>query len=389
MKRRVRASAPAKVILFGEHFVVFGKRALATAVNRRLVVEVSEKDGNGRSGKGGYHIKIENIPTFGLEVDLFRGEKGEKGEKGEEGEEGGRGEALPYKDYGEATKAIAYVKESIKYLEESYGINLEGGGVEIEIKSEIPLSAGLGSSAATCVATVAALKEFFGWGVGGGEGDLEADLEAVREDAHRVELAVQGAASPVDTAISTYGGSVLVEQGEVKRLRLAGLTGLNLLVGCVGCLPLSRGTSDFGLKTKKIVEQVKARKETFKRIFDSLLEASEETTAEAVAALRERNFVRLGALMNINHGLLDAIGVVPRRLSELAKVSQELGALGAKVTGAGGLDEMGGVGSVLVLPGAVGRGKIKTAMEIAGALVLDVKTGGEGLKIEEKFDYNS
>jgi mevalonate kinase len=88
--------------------------------------------------------------------------------------------------------------------------------------------------------------------------------------------------------------------------------------------------------------------------------------------------------MYMNHGLLDAIGVVPRRLSELVKVSQALGALGAKVTGAGGLDEMGGVGSVLVLPNESGA-RIKTALDIAGALVMEVKTGECGLKIEAGF----
>lgn len=350
MVKKIRASVPAKVILFGEHFVVYGKRALAAAINRRLAVAVSSRE------KGGYHVKIENIPTFGLEIDLEHEKGGEK--------------AYPYKDFGTATKAIAYVRESIEYLEQTYGIG--GEGVEIEIKSEIPLSAGLGSSAATCVATIAALKEYFG---------VSGDLEGIRNDAHSVERTVQGAASPVDTAISTYGGYVSVEKGEVKRLRLAEL---NLIVGCVGSIPLSMDTkkaSEMRLKTKKIVEEVKVRKETFEGIFDSILDASDELTAQAVMAMEHRDFVKLGALMNINHGLLDAIGVVPERLSELVKMSQELGAWGAKVTGAGGLDEMGGVGSVVVLPGeSVAR--IKTAMEIAGALVMDVKTGEEGLKIE-------
>jgi mevalonate kinase len=63
------------------------------------------------------------------------------------------------------------------------------------------------------------------------------------------------------------------------------------------------------------------------------------------------------------------------------KVSQELGALGAKVTGAGGSDELGGVGSVLVLPGE-SREKIKTAVELEGALAMPVRTGGEGLRID-------
>jgi len=348
--KKIRASVPAKVILFGEHFVVYGKQALAVAINRRLVVEASSVE------RSGYHVKIANIPTFGLEMDLVTGEE----------------KARPYKDYDAAANAIAYVRESIRYLEEKYGIG--GEGVEIEIKSEIPLSAGLGSSAATCVATIAALKEYFG---------VNGDLDGIREDANNVERRVQGAASPIDTAISTYGGYVLVKSGEVKRLHLAEL---NLIVGCIGSIPLSmdmatKKFSEMGLKTKKIVEQVKERKEVFKGIYDAIFDVSDEITAQAVTAIEENDFVKLGALMNINHGLLDAIGVVPRRLSELVKLSQELGALGAKVTGAGGLDEMGGVGSVVVLPGESGE-RLKGAMEIAGALVMDVKTGGGGLKIE-------
>jgi mevalonate kinase len=351
MMEKIRTSVPAKAILFGEHFVVYGKRALATAINRRLTVVVSSKEARG------YHVKIADIPTFGLQLNL-------------EHEKVGR-EAKPYKDYDNASKAIAYVRKTIEYLEENYEIG--GTGVELEISSEIPLSAGLGSSAATCVATIAALKEYFGVGT---------DLEGIRKDAHSVEKAVQGNASPVDTAISTYGGYVLVENYEVKRLELAEL---DLIIGTIGSIPLSMDiekTAEISLKTKKIVEEVKARRETFSTIFEHIFDAADELTAQALRAIEREDFATLGALMNINHGLLDAIGVVPRRLSELVKLSQESGALGAKVTGAGGLDKMGGVGSVLALPGK-SKDRIKVALEIAGALVMDVKTGETGLKIEK------
>jgi mevalonate kinase len=349
--KKIRASVPAKVILFGEHFVVYGKRALAAAIDRQLTVEVSNR------AEEGYHVKIENIPTFGLELDLESGTNSNQ-------------KVQPYKDYSTASKALAYVRGSIEYLEERYGIGTEG--VELAITSEIPLSAGLGSSAATCVATIAALKAYF---------DIEGDLEGIRRDAHDVEKRVQGAASPVDTSIATYGGYVLVERGEVKHLPLPEL---DLLVGCMGSIPLSMNStkaSDLGLKTKTLVAGVRDRRELFTSIFESIFDAADEITAQAIQAIKNGDFVTLGALMNVNHGLLDAIGVVPRRLSELVKVSQALGAPGAKVTGAGGSDDMGGVGSVLVLPGESGT-RIQAAMEIAGALAMPVKTGGDGLKIE-------
>ena len=348
MMKQIRASVPAKAILFGEHFVVYGKRALATAINRRLMVVVSNRAGRG------YHVKIDNIPTFGLQMVLGHEHR----------------MAYPYKDFDNASKSIAYVRKAIEYLETEYGIG--GQGVEIEISSEIPLAAGLGSSAATCVATIAALKHYF---------SLDSDLEGIREDAHSVEKAVQGNASPVDTAISTYGDYVQIERAKVRRLQLPEL---DLIIGTIGCIPLSMDinkSSEFSLKTKKIVEEVKVRKESFETVFKYIFDAADELTAHALRAMERGDFAMLGALMNINHGLLDAIGVVPRRLSELVKQSQELGALGAKVTGAGGLDNMGGVGSVLVLPGEAGD-RIKVAMEVAGALVKGAKTGEAGLKIE-------
>jgi len=351
MPPNVRASVPAKVILFGEHFVVYGKRALATAIDRRLTVEACSRE------KRGYHVTIEHIPTYGLELEL-------------DARAGAEQQVRPYKDYSTAANALAYVRSSLEYLEERYGIGHEG--VELTITSEIPLSAGLGSSAATCVATIAALKAYFG---------LKSDLATIRQDAHHVELLVQGAASPIDTAISTHGGYVLVEHGEVQQLQLPEL---ELLVGSVGSIPLGMETAravDLGLKTKALVAVVRARRELFPRIFETIFNAADELTMEAIPAIEQGDLARAGALMNLNHGLLEAIGVVPRRLSALVKVSQELGALGAKVTGAGGSDELGGVGSVLVLPGE-SREKIKTAFELEGALAMPVRTGSAGLRLE-------
>ena len=357
-KMKIRASVPAKVILFGEHFVVYNKRALATALNLRLSVEVS---GRGKD-KSGYHLYIENIPSFGFQMELAEGK------------------AQPFINYAEASSTIAYVRSAIEYLESKYDIE---GGVEMRIKSDIPLSAGLGSSAATSVATIAALRRYFG--VDSDSGESSPNLEEIREDAHHVEKAVQGNASPVDTAISTYGGYVMIENGKVKRLNLPAI---DLIIGTIGCIPLGVSVeriSELSLKTKKLVEAVKTRREAFKSVFEHIFNASDELTKEAILALEQRDFYRLGSLMNINHGLLDAIGVVPRRLSELVKLSQELGAPGAKVTGAGGLDELGGAGSVMALPppgDSNGAIKIKTAMALTGALAMVLKTNAKGLIVE-------
>ncbi len=347
---RIIASVPAKVILFGEHFVVYGKRALATALNLRLNVEVSDR------AEGGYQLNVENIPSFGLQMELT-------GTK-----------AQPFIDYEQASRAIVYIRYAIRYLERMYGID---GGVVIRVRSDIPLSAGLGSSAAASVATIAALKRYFGlW---------NGDLEELREDAHNVEKAVQGSASPTDTAISTYGGYVLIEGGEVERLY--DLPAIDLVTGTICSIPLGIGPEqldELRLKTRKLVENVKARKEAFSGVFEHIASAADALTEEAIAALRHHDLSGLGCLMNINQGLLDSLGVVPRQLSELVKLAQESGALGAKVTGAGGLAELGGTGTVIALPSAGQSYKLAIAMGLTGALVRNLKTNAEGLVIEEE-----
>lgn len=74
-------------------------------------------------------------------------------------------------------------------------------------------------------------------------------------------------------------------------------------MGCVGSIPLNmdtKKTSKIGLKTKGILEGVKVRKETFKEIFDSIFDASDAITAQTLKAIEDGDFVKLGALMNIN-----------------------------------------------------------------------------------------
>ncbi len=365
---KIRASVPAKAILFGEHFVVYGKRALATALNLRLNVEVSDRVGS----EGGYHLIVENIPSFGLQMDL-RGVD-------TDADADAQPHPQPFLNYGEASRAIAYIRCAIQYMERRYGHRVEGGGgggrgVEIRVSSEIPLSAGLGSSAAVSVATIAALKRYFGlW---------NGDLEELRADAHRVEEAVQGKASPTDTAISTYGGYVVIEGGEVKRLH--DLPEIELVTGSITTIPLGAGAehlSELRLKTRKLVEAVKARKEAFSSVFEYIASAADVLTVEAIEALRRHDLARVGSLMNINHGLLDAIGVVPRELSELVKLAQDAGALGAKVTGAGGLPELGGTGTVIALPAEGQSAKLETVMGLTGASVRNLRTKARGLVVD-------
>jgi mevalonate kinase len=144
------ASAPGKIILFGEHAVVYSRHALVSAINLRCRVEVKKSDG----------FRI--ISPLGVTTLDF--------------------------------KVHPYVSYSIKRFCELKEIK----GAEIRIESDIPIASGLGSSSAVTVATIKAMNEEFNIGL---------SEEDVFEMARKVEIDVQGRGSGIDPFISTFGGS--------------------------------------------------------------------------------------------------------------------------------------------------------------------------------------
>jgi len=370
----VRATAPAKLILFGEHFVVYGAKALATAINRYLTVEISPLN------QKCVLVEAENFPSLRFSQRAFfhlssGGERVEECAKESEAESAGRrAEKSAEKWRGEKKEeSFIYVRAALQYFQEKYDIPAEEmEGLRIKITSEIPISAGLGSSAATCVAMIAALNEYFGIS----SANSEDFRQEVSRDAREVERLVQGAASPTDTAVASHGGFVLVEGESVRKFELPSF---ELLVALPYCFPFD---ASLKLKTKHLVERVKAKKEKFPSIFSHFLKAASEITEEGVKALKNRDFRTFGMLLNMNHGLLNAVGVVPKNLGAFVATAKRLGALGAKVTGAGSTEELA-VGSVLVLPQTPEDAcLIEGALKAEGARVMRVKAGVEGLRSE-------
>ena len=170
---KVSASAPGKAILFGEHSVVYGKPAIAVAVDKKATVTIQEGVTNDIC------VKIPDLNVYGL-IDAVNGNVTPKDENFPD---------VP-PDYNAGI--LQYIQKAL-YLDE---FKFEEG-LDINVDLEIPIGAGLGSSAAITVATLAATARY-------------ANHELTREDlarmAHQVELEVQGSASPLDTTISTYGG---------------------------------------------------------------------------------------------------------------------------------------------------------------------------------------
>ena len=279
---QVRASAPGKAILFGEHAVVYGKPAIAMAINKRACVEVLEGSTN--------KIKV-NIRDLGInghidfDNEVIVSDSPKKG-------------------------ILKYILESIKNIH-------DGSGMEINIDVNIPIGGGLGSSAAVTVATIAAVSAY---------NEIDLKEEEIAKYAHEVELKVQKSASPLDTTISTYGGLIYLEANAEDIVQL----------DIDYDIPVVIGYTDTRGDTGKLVEAVRIRRDVYPEIINPVINSIEFITEEAKEGLLNNDKKRIGELMNINHGLLDALGVNTKELSGMVYTARNAGACGSKITGAGG-----------------------------------------------------
>jgi mevalonate kinase len=183
----------------------------------------------------------------------------------------------------------------------------------VYINSQIPSSSGLGSSAAVTVATLSAINDEF---------SLHKTREEIADMAFEIEKKVQkGRASPTDTTVSMYGGIVLITGGSRRRLPPQNL---HLVIG----------DSLVSHSTAKMVELVADLKKKHPVIVDPILDAIQGVSMSAIHHLN--NPKELGRYMDMNHALLEALGVGHPQLSKIVLVARAQGAFGAKITGAGG-----------------------------------------------------
>lgn len=326
---KVTASAPGKAILFGEHAVVYGKPAIAVAVNRKAIVTIQE-------GTYDYiNVKIPELDVYGaIDIknhkinplktsttpDQFSGSHPNSKHpesltshlKSDDPESSGSSfKADDLTSSPLNLGILQFIRNAI-----FNGQFQPDHGLDVQVDLEIPIGAGLGSSAAITVATIAALARYL-------QEDLT--LEHIAKMAHQVELDVQGAASPLDTTISTYGGFIyFASQGSTVKLKPA------------MDMPLVIGYTPHPGNTGKLVAGVRKLHDDHPEIIKPILATIEKIVNQARDAIINGNQQEVGELMNINQGLLDALGVNTNQLSNLVYQARSAGAIGSKLTGAGG-----------------------------------------------------
>ncbi|MHA1198499.1 MAG: mevalonate kinase [Candidatus Heimdallarchaeaceae archaeon] len=273
-------SAPGKAILFGEHSVVYGHPAIATAINLRAKCEVNNS--------------LEKKPTISA-PDLFLDK------------------TFTILRESEVPTEMEPLKHIFMLLEENQTDNLIPS---VRITSTIPPAAGLGSSAAAAVSLTASLLKFY---------ECEYDLDKIRDIAFESEKITHGSPSGIDNSISTFGGGILYEKGKITKLKSA-ITSSFLVIADSSVLR----------STKNLVKYVKKRKTNESDDIQTIFNDIESITLDARRQLELGNLEEVGLLMNANHESLVKLGVGHPALTKIVDLIDSSHALGRKLTGAGG-----------------------------------------------------
>ncbi|WP_457620004.1 mevalonate kinase [Methanopyrus sp.] len=282
---RVTVKAPLKTILAGEHAVVYGYPAVAVALDTYVMVTAEPGDDS-------FRVETELSCEGNVEAEITR----------DGNVKSFRSESL----YEELT----YVAVAVRKASEEF----DALPSNLRILSEVPPASGLGTSAAVTAAVLLALAEV---------SNVDVSREEIRELVREVELEVQGKASWTDATVVTYGGFVRVSGREFEPIKPKR--------DPVLVVAHSREPS----RTGEMVRRVAELREKLD-VIDGVMELIGELVNDLEVALRDGDLGTVGELMNVNHGLLAALDVSTRALEEIVYVSRSAGALGAKVTGAGG-----------------------------------------------------
>ena len=279
----VSSRAPGKIILSGEQFVVLGAPAVAMAVNLYSKIDVSPS----QSGR----VEV----TADIPLHLV-------------GDADKRSSSPENQELLEPLRLAA--SATLDHL------GTEEQSVHVDANCQIPIGAGLGSSASTTVATISAVAKSRG---------RRLDRREIFKLAFIPENYLHGHPSGVDQATCTYGG--IIQFRKPSRIRAIGIKRPPMILVC---------DSGVHRSTKALVGSVVRRSSEQTDRFQTHLDEISTMSNAVVKALKSEDDNELGSLMNRNHELLRQIGVSTTRLDRLVAAARKGGALGAKLTGAGG-----------------------------------------------------
>jgi mevalonate kinase len=306
------AQAPGKVILFGEHAVVYGQPAIAVPVTE---VQAQARAEPGTAGQG----------TVIVAADLDR--------------------RIAVRQAPEDDPLAHIVRLTLKAMRRDLDPD-----VTITVTSTIPLARGMGSGAAVSTAIVRALAAYFHhW----------LPSRAVSDLVYQTEVLYHGTPSGIDNTVIAFDKPVYF------------IKDVGWEVFWVG-KPFHLAVADTGIQssTREVVGDLRRRYQAEPTRYEPLFRRVGEISVAGRSAIEQGQIQILGELMDENHALLQEMGVSCPELDRLVVAAREGGALGAKLCGAGR------GGNMIALITEANQGRVDMMLRLAGAadvIITEVK----------------
>lgn len=408
-------SAPGKVILFGEHSIVYKKSAVSTSINKRLSVIVSPSQESKISVK---------FPQIDLSV-VFPIEELEKllsvkcrVQSSSSTLNLGNPEDISLKDFIESMKADLINMGINEYnLKEKSITSLLGfffvmRGMfsilncslvpfNLEVSSDLEVGAGTGSSAAFAVAVSGAVYHYLRCVMRRNNKEMTIpitndyveiksypaqsgfklnDVKIINKWAFCIEKLMHGNPSGIDNTTCTFGSIVVTSRelipGQLTFCFLENFPKITILLISTG---ISRNTSNLVVKVRQLRERNCTAVNAIFNAMDVIALEAFKTLDDLGTSNSDQLYNVLGGLMDLNHGLLRTIGVSHERLERIVSVSACYG-LSCKLTGAGG----GGYAITLVPPNYPTNKLEDMKMELGSSYkVTEINIGEDGVKLEK------
>lgn len=324
----ITVSAPGKLMLFGDHAVVYGNPCLVTAVDQRMYATVTLLD----------------EPVFQLEAP-----------------EAGVSDYCKSMDAlgdGNIPQGARFVEGAIRNMLATCKEQLPAHvGVKVATRSEFSSKFGFGSSSASTVCVIKALSELC---------NLQLSNKQLFDIAYKTVLDIQGAGSGFDTAAAIYGGTIYFVAGG-RVIEPIAINSLPLIVGYCGI----KGD------TATLISQVAAKRNENMKMFEELFHISTGLVERAKGALQRDDLESVGHLFKSGEELMFQYGVEIEKLKNMIHAALTAGAWGAKMSGAGGGDCM------IALAPPAKRSSVEAAMKEAGGEVIHLATHEQGARVEQ------
>ena len=310
--------APGKVILLGEHAVVYDRPAIAvpvTEVQARACVEP------GHTGQG----------TVIAASDVDR--------------------RIVLREAGQDDPLACIVRLTLGAIKSERDPDLT-----ITVTSTIPVARGMGSGAAVSTAIVRALLQHFGYWL---------PSRAISDLVYQTEILYHGTPSGIDNTVIAFEKPIYFVKEKAQGgtdARTGHVYGSGWEVFWVGT-PFLLAIADTGIEspTKEVVADLRRRYQTDPARYSLSFDRVGEIVVAARAAIEKGHKEALGRLMDENHGQLQQLGVSCPELDRLVGAAREGGALGAKLSGAGW------GGNMIALVTEDTRGRVDMMLRLAGA----------------------